>query len=67
MSIEELIRRVHTLDRDHCKAALLDMERPAMDFTESYLDQMSTERLRHILMAACLQAQKVGHGDKPAA
>lgn len=67
MSIDELIRGLHTLDRDSCKAALLDIKRPALDFTESYLDQMSTERLRHILMAAYLQARKCGHGDAPAA
>ncbi len=67
MSIDELIQRIHNLDRERCKAALLDMERPALDFTESYLDQMSTERLRHVLMAACLQARKCGHGDQPAA
>ena len=67
MSIEELIRRIHTLDRECCKAALLDMKQPTLDFTESYLNQMSTDRLRHVLMAACLQARKMPHGDQSAA
>ena len=58
MPINDLVRTIHSLDRDHCKAELLCFDCPNLDFTEQYLEQMSTERLRHVLMAACLQARK---------
>ena len=58
MPINDLVRTIHCLDRDCCKAELLRFQNPRLDFTEPYLEKMSTERLRHVLMAACLQARK---------
>ena len=58
--INELINAIHRLDRERCKAELLGFQRPKLDFTEEYLNQMSTEWLRHVLLAAYLQARK-GH------
>ena len=58
MPINDLVRTIHSLDRDRCKVELLSFQASKLDFTEQYLDQMSTERLRHVLMAACLQARK---------
>ena len=57
-SLEDLIRSVQELDRDTCKARLQQMERPHLDFPEDFLDALSVERLRHLLLAACLQARK---------
>ena len=65
MSINDLARTIHGLDRDCCKAELLCFQSPKLDFTETYLDQMSIERLRHILLAACLQVRK-GHRKRSA-
>ena len=48
------------MDRDHCKAALSGFEQPSLDFTDDFLNQISLDRLRHILMAACLQSRRVG-------
>ena len=56
--IDELIRTIHTLDREGCKKQLFHLNRPKLDFTEEFLKTMSTERLRHVLLAACLQARK---------
>lgn len=58
--IDELIHSIYTLDREGCKEQLLHLDSPKLDFTEEFLETMSTERLRHVLMAACLQAKKVG-------
>ena len=56
--IEELIQKVVTLDRDACKAELRRFRNPHIDFTDEYLDQQPLERLRHFVMAACMQARK---------
>ncbi|MDP6154479.1 MAG: hypothetical protein QF785_13945 [Phycisphaeraceae bacterium] len=58
--IEQLITNVYEMDRDHCKAALSGFEQPSLDFTDDFLNQISLDRLRHILMAACLQSRRVG-------
>ena len=56
--IDQLLTRVYELDRDHCKAALRRFHRPTLDFSDEFLNMQSLDRLRHILMAACLQARK---------
>ena len=56
--IEKKIREVYILDHASCVAELLMIKRPKIDFTADYLDQLSIERLRHILVAAYLQAAK---------
>ena len=56
--LEDLVQVIHSMDRAGCKDQLLHLERPKLDFTEAFLDAMSTERLRHVLMAACIQARK---------
>ena len=59
--LESHIQNVYHLDHASCKAALLDINKPRLDFTEDYLDRMSVDRLRHILVAAYLQATKSAH------
>ncbi len=56
--IEQKIQSVYALDRARCKAELLGMARPRLDFTEEYLDALNLDRLRHLLVAAYLQAAK---------
>jgi hypothetical protein len=57
-SLEDLIKSVQELDRAACKERLRQMERPRLDFPDDFLDALSEERLRHLLLAACLQARK---------
>ena len=54
-SYEELISLVSSLSKAQVKHRLLHFKgRPPLDFTESYLDRLSTDRLRHILLAAMI-------------
>lgn len=64
--LEELMQTVASLDRDGCKAELRHFKKPTIDFTDEYLDSLSVDRLRHILLAACLQARKTAHLRKRA-
>jgi len=56
--IEQKIRHVCTLDRDSCMSELLNMQTPKLDFSCEYLGALSIENLRHLLVAAYLQASK---------
>ncbi len=56
--IDKMIRNVYGFDRAQCKTELTRIVRPKLDLTEEYLEAMSVERLRHILVAAYLQANK---------
>jgi hypothetical protein len=57
LPIDELIESVPKLDRDTCTAQLRRFRQPRLDFTDEYLDCLSLDRLRHVLLAACLQAR----------
>ncbi|MCC7146313.1 MAG: hypothetical protein IT443_07695 [Phycisphaeraceae bacterium] len=56
--IDKLIENVQKLDRQACIEHLRGFARPKLDFTEDFLSQLSLDRLRHVLMAACLQARQ---------
>ena len=56
--VEQLIQEIHSLDREGCTAELRTMNRPRLDFTPEFLEHLTLEQLRHVLMAACLQARK---------
>lgn len=58
VSLDELIVSIADLDREDCVAHLRRFAEPALDFTSDYLDSRSDDQLRHILLAACLQARK---------
>lgn len=63
--INQVLVQIYEMDRDTCMAALRSIERPHLDFTEEYLEKVSTEQLKHILAAACMQAHK--HANRHAA
>ena len=63
--LEQKIQEVYGLDHARCKAELLNIARPRLDFTEDFLDQQSLDHLRHILVAAYVQAAKSARGRKP--
>lgn len=56
--IHELIRGVESFDRDRCIAYLRRLSRPKTDFSDEFLADLTLDRLRHIVVAAQLQAQK---------
>ena len=58
LPVEQLVQHVHTLDRDGCIHELTHFQAIPLDFDEPFLRQMSVERLRHILVAACLTARR---------
>ena len=55
---EQLIQQIHALNRSQCIRELLGFKSFPLDFTPTYLKQMSVERLRHLLMAAMLTAHR---------
>ena len=57
MPVEQLVKHVHQLDRCGCIDELTHFAEIPLDFDEPFLSQLSIERLRHILVAACLTAQ----------
>lgn len=59
--VEDLIRIVGAMERSILTERLLDFRGTfPVDFTEKYLAGQSTDRLRHIFVALCLQ-----HGQFP--
>jgi hypothetical protein len=58
--VEELVCVVTALGREaliiqfHCYRASFPI-----DFTDAYLEGLSTERLRHLFLAMCLQSQRM--------
>jgi hypothetical protein len=52
-SIERLTVKIATLGRDEVKAQIKDFRGNfRLDFSDEYLDALSLDRLRHILLAA---------------
>ena len=58
LSLEQLLKKVASLDREACKRELRGLREIPLDFTEEFLDAQSTDQLRHVLLAACLQVRK---------
>ena len=51
--IDELASRIASLSRDQIKPMLLGFKsRTRLDFTPEYLDSLSLDELRHVLLAA---------------
>lgn len=58
-SVEQLILRIQTMNRESVLSLLQDMPYDfPMDFSPEFLGSCSLERLRHILLAACMYAQR---------
>jgi hypothetical protein len=54
--VEDLIRIVNVMERSVLTERLLDFHGSfPVDFTDRYLASLSTDRLRHIFVALCLQ------------
>ena len=58
--VEELIRLASAMDRQELVHQFRTFRGPfCVDFTESFLQETSLDRLRHIFVALCLQCQRV--------
>lgn len=64
-SWNELSREIEELDKPACIRELRAVPYLRLDFTDDYLADLPLESLRHVLMAAVLQARK--HVPKPRA
>lgn len=57
-SVERIITEINDLDRPRCISQLRSIPQLNLDFTDDFLQGLSLEQLRHVLMAACIQAQR---------
>lgn len=58
-SYEDLITSISSMSKTQVKERLLHFKgRPRLDFTESFLDGLTTDRLRHILLAAMITSRR---------
>jgi len=55
---EELTIEIEALDKDACIRELHAVPHLKLDFTDEFLQAMTLDRVRHVLMAAVLQARK---------
>ena len=56
--LSEKCREIQSLDRQQCIHELLTFEDIPLDFNREFLDDMSLERLRHVLLAAYATVMK---------
>ncbi len=55
--LDKLITRLAGMDRQELKAMLDSLKtRFPLDFTDEFLDEVPTDKLRHVTLAACLHA-----------
>jgi hypothetical protein len=57
-SLHELTQEIGGLDKPACIRELRCVPYLRLDFTDDYLDGLPLDSLRHVLMAAVLQARK---------
>ena len=56
--LEQAATSIASLDRDELKRRIRNFKgRFKLDFTDNYLDNLGVDRLRHILLAALINAQ----------
>jgi hypothetical protein len=66
--VDELICRLAALDRQTLTREFLQFQSKfPVDFTTDYLSKQSTDRLRHLFLAMCLQNQRLPGGLTAAA
>ena len=59
--LEQTATSIASLDRDELKRRIRNFEgRFKLDFTDNYLDNIGVDRLRHILLAALINANLDG-------
>ena len=56
--LSDKCREIHSYDRQRCIEELLSFRDIPLDFSADYLEGMSLERLRHILLAAHVTAMR---------
>lgn len=65
-SFEQVALAVNSLTKSQLKRRLLNFKgRFKLDFTEKYLDGLTIEKLKHILLAALLTTTKRRHSKSP--
>ena len=57
MPLDDLLQTIHSFDRNQCIDELTHFKSFPLDFDEGYLDKLSLEKLRHVLMAAYVTAR----------
>ena len=67
MDLETLMQALAILPRERCVAELADVPHLHLDFTDDYLATQSTDQLRHLLLAALLQARRRSRAPHAAA
>ena len=56
--VDDLLQQVAVMDQSTCIEKLRDVSNPPIDFTDTFLESMSLEKLRHVVGAALLQAKR---------
>ena len=56
--LDQVLRQIHEMDRTECIEQLLNFEQIRLDFNATFLNQMSSDRLRHILLAAVITVRR---------
>ncbi|QNN24234.1 hypothetical protein HED60_18810 [Planctomycetales bacterium ZRK34] len=56
--VHQLVQQIHGMSRTQCIDALTHFDGIPLDFTEPFLQRMSVERLRHILLAAMITVDR---------
>jgi hypothetical protein len=59
--MEELARDIARFGRRQCITELEHFSDIPLDFDRSFLERMSTEKLRHTLLAACITSRRRHH------
>ena len=54
LPLDQLLCEIHGMEREACIEALMHFQHLHLDFTAGYLTEMSTDRLRHVLVAALI-------------
>ena len=58
-SFEKIVSAISSLSKSEVKRKLMNFKgRIKLDFTESYLDSLSADKLRHILLAAMTKVRR---------
>ena len=64
--VEDLVCLISSLDRPSVVHQLLEFHAHfPVDFTEEFLNAQTTERLRHLLFALCVQCQHLPDVPEP--
>lgn len=58
ISIDQQLRIIHQMTSDECIETLLHFSEIPLDFDRAFLELMSVEKLRHVLVAAMLTVHR---------